>query len=97
MFTPWKGSRYDQTRLLLLGESAYSWEEEGKRINPSPDHSIECVEAVVADGKGTFFRTLTRAIANEEFPSQKRRRECWNLVAFNNFVPVTIGLGSVLN
>ena len=30
MFKPWKGPQYETTRLLLLGESAYSWKEDGR-------------------------------------------------------------------
>lgn len=94
MFTPWKGNLYDRTRLLLLGESAYAWEEEGKRVDPSPAHSVECVEYAISDFGGSFFRILTRALANEEYPTKDRRAQCWSLAAFNNFVPVSVGLGA---
>jgi hypothetical protein len=89
MFAPWLGSNYSATRLLLLGESCYSWDENGVRRSPSPRHSIEIVERAIEDFEHSsgFMKTLSRAITNKEKPSRERLDHCWNQLAFTNFVP----------
>jgi hypothetical protein len=32
MFEPWIGKHYRDTGLLLLGESSYSWEVDGRKV-----------------------------------------------------------------
>jgi hypothetical protein len=94
MFEPWRGANYESTRLLLLGESAYSWEEDAHIIDPSPHHPVEIVRHIVDDfdyGGLGFMRTLTRGLANEEWPSKERCELVWNKVAFTNYVPGTVG------
>lgn len=36
---------------------------------------------------------LTRGLAGEEMPCRERRCKVWNLVAFTNYVPETVGEG----
>jgi len=93
---PWVGKNYEATRLLLLGESAYSWrEEDGTLQHPSPNYAIEAVESVLRDFDDTrgFIRTLSRALANEEWPGADELRRVWHRVAFTNYVPGTVGEG----
>jgi hypothetical protein len=45
MFEPWKGSKYENTRLLILGESAYSWWEADELQHPSSASIKNGVEA----------------------------------------------------
>lgn len=96
MFKPWIGQQYEATRLLLLGESAYSWEKNGKVIHPNANHSIDLVQLAIRsfdhDCPG-FIRTLSRAIVGEQDPSPRGLEFAWNRVAFNNYVQRTVGLG----
>lgn len=100
MSEPWIGQHYDATRLLLLGESAYSWAEDGETKHPSDRHSCDLVEWAIADFEGCrsgglgFIVTLSRALAGEESPSRERLRYVWDRVAFTNYVTQPVGLGS---
>jgi hypothetical protein len=95
---PWEGRNYQKTRLLLLGESAYSWMEDGEIVHPSSRHAHEAVEWLLNDPKafGTFpFMTkLSRGLAAEEWPSRERLRAVWSEAAFANYVPDSVGLGA---
>jgi hypothetical protein len=91
---PWKGSHFASTRLLLLGESAYSWRN-GEIVHPSAQHPTEQVEGIIAkfdDPDQPFMQTLSRALANEVTPQPGRLTYVWNRVAFANFVPGTVGI-----
>jgi hypothetical protein len=95
----WKGRHYDVTRLLLLGESSYSWHENGKLRHPSPHHSSDIVKWVIDDFEGhlgnmPFMITLSRALANEQCPSRDRLRFVWSRVAFANYVTDSVGVGA---
>jgi len=96
MFHPWIGSKYDATRLLILGESAYSWWEHDEERHPSPQHSTRMVKWTVDTfpNCGRFFTMLTRALANEQNPTQDRARSVWDRIAFTNYVSGTVGEGS---
>ena len=95
MYEPWIGTNYCDTGLLVLGESAYSWWEEDELRHPTPDHSLRAVTEVIAnfDEATRFFKLITRALANEEQPSEGRVKSVWNRVAFSNYVDGTIGQG----
>jgi len=70
MSEPWKGRHYEQHQLLLLGESAYSWMEDGEVTHPSPRHAVELVEEAIGEFPTNPFMTkLSRALAAEEWPS----------------------------
>jgi hypothetical protein len=61
MFEPWIGKHYRDTGLLLLGESSYSWEVDGRKVSPSPQHPQDLVHDIVANFKHQglgFMRTL---------------------------------------
>jgi hypothetical protein len=91
---PYKGSHFALTRLLLLGESAYSWTEKGETVHPSAHHPRDSVDWITSDfyGKGLrFLRTLSRGITNEEHPKPDQLKAAWDRVAFANYVPGTIG------
>jgi hypothetical protein len=96
MFHPWIGPKYDVTRLLLLGESAYSWWEDDEERHPSTEHSKESVQSSIEKFPqcGRFFAMLSRALANEQNPDSDRLRYVWNHVAFTNYVSTTVGNGS---
>ena len=92
MWEPWKGRDYEVARLLLLGESAYSWVQDGKEVHPSPRHSILTVEEAVTDFPTTPFAImLTRGVAGKANPTRQDREAGWARVAFTNYVPGTVG------
>jgi hypothetical protein len=96
MFKPWIGPEYEITRLLILGESAYSWSEDGEPQHPSPQHSKDTVEDSIDSFPDCtrFFAMISRALANEESPTQNRLQFVWNRVAFTNYISETVGVGA---
>ena len=96
MFQPWIGSEYGSTRLLILGESAYSWWEADELRHPSPQHAIKSVKWTITDfpNSGRFLRMVSQALANVETPTIARLQFVWDRVAFTNYVSGTVGDGS---
>ncbi len=91
---PWRGEDYGKSRLLLLGESAYSWDDKkGGHVNPSPSHSRDIVEWALAGERPRFMNMLTRGLANCLAPTAEQMKEAWAKVAFTNYIPGTVGLG----
>lgn len=95
-FKPWIGKHYDETGLLLLGESAYSWLDEDDRLrNPSPDLPTEMVNEVLDNFENAdnmpFMKTLSRGLAGEREPSKERLHHVRHRVAFTNYVGGTVG------
>jgi hypothetical protein len=92
---PWIGEQFAASRLLVLGESTYSWRnDKGELVHPSPQHPTDCVNCITADfyGEGLgFLRTVSRGITNEEHPQPDQLKAAWNRVAFTNYVPGSIG------
>jgi hypothetical protein len=98
MSQPWIGKEYVKTNLLLLGESAFSWEEEGAMRHPSATHCSDLVNWVIDDFDGCrrdipFIAKISRALANEETPSSDRLKFVWDRVAFVNYVTESVGDG----
>ena len=100
-FQPWRGDHYDETKLLLLGASAYSWRDENDKLcHPTPDLPTEIIgEILELDNFGSvnynmsFMKMLSRGLAGEEEPSKKLLRRVWQRVAFTNYVGGTTGEG----
>lgn len=97
-FLPWVGEYYDKIKLLLLGESAYSWQDENDQWrHPTPNHPMEMVKEVLDDFENAndmrFMKTLSRGLAGEEKPSKERLHYAWQRVAFTNYVGGTVGEG----
>ena len=97
-FQPWVGKHYNETKLLLLGRSAYSWQDENRQWrHPTLNHPTETVREVLddfsrADGM-PFMKMLSRGLAGEEEPSKKLLHRVWHRVAFTNYVGGTTGKG----
>ena len=92
----WRGSLFSERKLLLLGESAFSWtNEDGDIVHPSPGHARQSIEEVVQSGNagGGFLQKLTRGLTASENPTPEQVRNAWNRVAFANYVPGTVGVG----
>ena len=96
MFQPCKGSKYDVTRLLILGESPFSWWEDDELRHPLPQHFIEMFKWAIDSFPdcGRFFAMVSRGLANEENPSKERLKFVWDRAAFTNYVSGTVGDGS---
>ena len=95
-FRPWVGEHYNETRLLLLGESAYSWQDEnGQWQRPTPDLPTEIVKEVLDDFRSAddmrFMKMLSRGLAGAEEPSKERLYHVWHRVAFTNYIGGTTG------
>jgi len=91
---PWQGEDYRDNRLLLLGESAYSWDDPVRgRVDPSPTHSVEMIEEAVGGKLHRFTGMLTRALAGCCEPTGEQITAAWAKAAFTNYVPGTVGLG----
>lgn len=94
MWEPWIGKRYDLTRLLLLGESAYSWHFRGQVVHPPSGHHVHLVERAIRDLRDVrHMACLTRALANEPTPTAERRQFVWDRAAYTNYVNETVGIG----
>jgi hypothetical protein len=100
---PFVGDHYKSGGLMLLGESAYSYEDKGGNlVHPtSADHSRNLVEWVVTDFEGcrsgdetiAFMVKLARALTNQEKPDEPTLRAEWSKVLFTNHVAATAGIG----
>lgn len=99
MWMPWQGQGYAARKLLLLGESCYSWRENGELIHPQPDHPVMLAEWAMAEPNTTigFLRKLTRALCGVETPTVEQAQAVWQSVAFTNYVPVAVGEGHAAN
>jgi hypothetical protein len=95
---PWIGEAYSLSRLLILGESAYSWIEDGELRHPSKNHPTEIVRWAIEDfenmGRAAFLKSVTRALANRDGPIRAERKKAWNSCAFTNYVAGTVGKGA---
>lgn len=58
---PYKGSQFASTRLLLLGESTYSWTEKGETVHPSAHHPKDCVDWITKLGHDEVIRNSRTA------------------------------------
>lgn len=94
-FKSWIGSRYHETRFMVLAESAYTWTEDGETFVPDLDHSTGIVEHAIdhLEAASRSMVTVTRALCADAAPNREQRAAAWATVAFNNFVPGSIGHG----
>lgn len=102
MSNMWLGSNYAETRLLLLGESAHTWEEDGKTYQPGPDHARGLVEDIIekmSTGKikkeNRFMVMLSRGLCGEECPDRTKLEGAWARVAFANYVGEAVSAARV--
>ena len=97
MWQPWIGAKFEQKRILILGESCFDWlNDDGAEQICQPDHPITVVEGMRSDprdGAATMHK-LTRAICGVASPSIEHARERWDHFAFTNYVPTSVGLGA---
>ena|SRR5471032_599938 len=77
-FDPWVGSGFAQTGLLVVSESAYSWDEDGGVKHPPRKQPSDTVEDAVRkfDEKDGFRRRATQTLAGKKAlrsPNAKER------------------------
>ena len=91
----WIGPHYARTKLLLLGESQYSWLENGETRHPSERHACDLVEWTTADfpSANRFMKMLSRALTMRSVPTQDELQNAWSRVAFTNYVGNSVGHG----
>lgn len=96
-YRPWIGDNYAKTRFLVLGESAYQWDEDGQLLDPSEGHPEEMVEWAINDfdriRKTTYFGKITRALCGKLDPTIKERKAAWDNCAYSIYVPGSVGYG----
>ena len=96
---PWIGEHYDETGLLLLGQSAWSWRDEKNKLqHPTPNLPTIMVKEVLDDFSRSaddmrFMKMLSQGLAGEKEPSKERLHHVWHLVAFTNYIGGTTGEG----
>ena len=86
--------------LFVLGESAYSWEnEQGVIEHPDPEHHATgvvewAIEAWEHERIPPFLACVTRALSGKFDPNERERRDAWDSCDFANYVTETVGLGA---
>ncbi len=95
-FDPWIGKKYEQTKVLILSESAYSWKEDGRKVDPSRSHPTRMVQhwGIENFGGNKYYTALSRALCGKEAPSRSELEIAWNDCDYTIFVQGTVGLGA---
>jgi hypothetical protein len=92
------GANYPASRLLILGESVYSWEENGEIMHPDLEYSTGSVDwAIESWGREkvpSFMECMTRALARKYDPNEHERHDAWASCAFTNYANETVGYGA---
>lgn len=82
----WKGQRFQDTGILILGESTYGDDE------PLTDYIPKWIAGTLAERDYTFSRIFKAAEKlNASEVTSGQRGAFWHSVAFYNFVPGTVG------
>jgi len=101
MFSPWIGKNWGNPanqlggrKILLLGESHYSREEEAGQADP--DGTLRTFDLyVLGDRSLPFFTKLLQTVLGRKKHSMTAReiQDFWDSVAFYNYVPVYVSEG----
>ena len=91
----WKGKEYNNSKLLILSESAYSWLDEGRVVEPSPTHPKKSLLHWIEHlPKQRYFTGMSRALCGTKTPTLKETKQAWNECAYTIFVQKTVGIGA---
>jgi hypothetical protein len=95
-FKPWRGSHYDDTKILILSESAYSWQgADGSIGNPSPTHPKKSILWFINRfPRRGYFTRMNRALCGTKDPSAEQMRRAWEDYAYTIYVQRTVGEGA---
>ncbi len=100
------GSRYKESHLLILGESAYSWiDKQGVVQHPSQDHCEKLIEWTIGSWEtgeinSSFIKRLTLALVNLnspvriDMPTREQISDAWAMCAFKNYIEGSVGEGA---
>lgn len=92
-YDPWVGpdygvGRFPGLRILVLGESHYTW----RRSGDSSDLTQWCVKEYALGTERRRFFTLVASLLTGERPvSAGSKRDVWNSVSFYNYVQERVG------
>ena len=94
-FKPIIGRKYDTTRVLILSESAYSWIEDGRVVEPPPLHPKESLICWGIDHFGArgYFTAMGKALCGTKTPSRNELEQAWDEYAYTIFIQGSVGLG----
>jgi len=92
-FEPMIGTRYYDTRVLILSESAYSWGEGAEQINPGPSHPTSNLRHWGIDNlrKRGYYTVMGRALCGKKAPSAPELEQAWSNYSYTIFVQGTVG------
>ena len=95
-FKPRIGKKFNSTKLLILGYSAYSWQDShGKVHTPQPSHPEKSLFWSFQPGKKPrYFTQMNRALCGCEAPSIEEARKAWDECAYTIYIQRTVGLGT---
>jgi len=68
----WRGDAYHSSRLLIIGESQYSWRENGRWVHPDKNQASESVKWITSEmgwnGPRTGARFRETLVRNSRKP-----------------------------
>jgi hypothetical protein len=89
------GINYENTRVLILSESTYSWLVDGKVYDPTPSHPRKSLASGIKEfPKRGYFTSMSRAICGTKAPDAEQIRRTWDTYAYTIFVQGTVGIGA---
>jgi hypothetical protein len=96
---PWIGKNYSRRsqhklKLLIMGESAYDWTENGRVRTASAKQIINWYWKKGQYGKSKFPRNLVRLFLSDDEREPKNLERLWNSVAYVNFIQPRVGIGA---
>jgi hypothetical protein len=96
---PWIGKQYNRRsqhgmKVLIMGESAYDWKENGRVRTASVKQIINWYWKKGQYGKSKFPRNLVKLFLSDEEREPKNLEGLWNSVAYANFIQSRVGIGA---
>jgi hypothetical protein len=95
-FNPWQGDTYSSApfgkKVLILGESHYSWKGSGD-ISSQHDLTIKCVREQLSSSFTKAFWTNVAIMFLNYKPMHPQKLTFWHSVAFYNYVQYSAGDG----
>ena len=101
-FKPFRGEKFNTTKLLILSYSAYSWRDShGKLHKPQRKHPENSLGWFFEDLRTQpqrhqrYFTGMSRALCGcESFADDKEAKRAWDECAYTIYIQRTVGLGA---
>jgi hypothetical protein len=95
-FRPFVGKRFPENQTLLVGESTYSWRENGELKHPSNEICAESVRYAIEnfENSARFFRQITKALCGTPTPRPAEIAAAWDEYAYAVYVQESVGEGA---